>query len=200
MFTGGKFLYKKKDIDYIHVSHYEELSVKNLWVELKGDATFKKYFSDEYPADRKPNRDYFFNVLNTLYPIYLSNIMSHAAKQRFTTEGEKMKAEKIEITEEWLNELSRMPFVSRKFCFNLWLTLFLYIEKRGKTLHLLKAKSKKINPNKRRKKIPLLGSIKDYHNAAQNLNVPHQSQENMNASDGNFTMVNKGDIEIENSE
>ena len=65
---------------------------------------------------------------------------------------------------------------------------------------MLKAKSKKINPNKRRKKIPLLGSIKDYHNAAQNLNVPHQSQENMNASDGNFTMVNKGDIEIENSE
>jgi len=118
VFTGGKFLYKKKDIDYIHVSHYEELSVKNLWVELKDDATFRKYFSDEYPADRKPNREYFFNVLNTLYPVYLSNIMSHAAKQRFTTEGEKMKAEKIEITEEWLNELSRMPFVSRKFCFN----------------------------------------------------------------------------------
>ena len=111
-----------------------------------------------------------------------------------------MKAEKIEITEEWLNELSRMPFVSRKCRFNLWLTLFLYIEKRGKTLHLLKAKSKKINPNKRRKKIPLLGTIKDFHNAAQSQNVLSQNQENMNASDGNFTMVNKGDIEIENTE
>ena len=75
VFTGDKFLYKKKDIDYIHVSHYEELSVKNLWVELKEDATFKKYFSDEYPADRMPNRDYFFNILNTLYPVYLANIM-----------------------------------------------------------------------------------------------------------------------------
>ena len=41
-----------------------------------------------------------------------------------------------------------MPFVSRK---------------NGKMLNLLKASAKKISPNKRRKVIPLLGSIKKYH-------------------------------------
>ena len=50
------------------------------------------------------------------------------------------------------------------------LNIYHNIEKKGKTLHLLKAKSKRINPNKRRKVIPLLGSIKDFHNAMQNQN------------------------------
>jgi len=36
------------------------------------------------------------------------------------------------------------------------------IEKNGKTLNLLKASAKKINPNKKRKKIPLIGTIKEY--------------------------------------
>ena len=39
--------------------------------------------------------------------------------------------------------------------------------KNGKTLNLLKASAKKINPNKRRKIIPLMGTIKDFHNAAE---------------------------------
>ena len=41
---GEKTLKKKKDVDYIHVSHFEELSVKNLWGELKEDKVFNIYF------------------------------------------------------------------------------------------------------------------------------------------------------------
>ena len=41
---GEKTLLKKKAVDYIHVSHYEELSVKNLWSEMKNDKDFKIYF------------------------------------------------------------------------------------------------------------------------------------------------------------
>ena len=37
-------LKKKKQVDYINVSHYEELSVKNLWGDLKVDASFNVYF------------------------------------------------------------------------------------------------------------------------------------------------------------
>ena len=77
---GEKKLFKKKNIDYIHVSHYEELSVKGLWPDLKDDETFKVYFNDVYPKDRLPNHEYFFNILNTCYPEYLANIMQHAAK------------------------------------------------------------------------------------------------------------------------
>ena len=56
-----------------------------------------------------------------------------------------------------------MPFLSRKFLLLKPNVVFLHIEKKGKTLHLLKASAKMINPNKKRKVIPLMGTIKQYH-------------------------------------
>ena len=71
---------KKKQVDYVHVSHYEELSVKNLWTDLKKDINFNVYFQDVYPKDKLPCRKYFFDILNTVYPDYLRQIMEHATK------------------------------------------------------------------------------------------------------------------------
>ena len=44
--------------------------------------------SSKYPKDKGPPREYFFNILNTLYPDYLQQIMAHASKQRMSAEGE----------------------------------------------------------------------------------------------------------------
>ena len=41
---GEKQLLNKKDVDYVHVAHYQELSVKNLWHDMKGDSKFNIYF------------------------------------------------------------------------------------------------------------------------------------------------------------
>ena len=46
------------------------------WLELKYYRI--RGFPDKYPAGKSPPREYFFNVLNTLYPDYLQQIMSHA--------------------------------------------------------------------------------------------------------------------------
>ena len=35
---------KKKQVDYIHVSHFDELSVKNLFKDFKNDDAFTMYF------------------------------------------------------------------------------------------------------------------------------------------------------------
>jgi len=56
------------------------------------------------------------------------------------------------MTDHWAEELKRIPFSSRK---------------NGKMLNLLKASAKPINKQVKRKKIPLLGSIKEYHSASQ---------------------------------
>ena len=69
--TGEKKLLKKNKVDYIHVPAYEELSVKNMWPDLKTDKEFMVYFADDYAKDRYPCREYFFNMLNTVYPEYL---------------------------------------------------------------------------------------------------------------------------------
>jgi hypothetical protein len=60
-----------------------------------------------------------------------------------------------------------MPFISCKYNLTYKFNQLHIIEKPGKTLHLLKASSKKINPSKKRVKIPLLGSIKEFHIASK---------------------------------
>ena len=71
VFANRKQLLKKNDMKEIAVPHYDELSVKNLWPDLKNDPAFTQYFADQYPKDKGPPREYFFNILNTLYPDYL---------------------------------------------------------------------------------------------------------------------------------
>ena len=44
MFTDEKKLMKKNTVNYIHVQAYDELSVKRLWEDLKGDERFSVYF------------------------------------------------------------------------------------------------------------------------------------------------------------
>ena len=77
-----------------------------------------------------------------------------------------MKKQNIKVTDAWFDELLKMPFVSRKLMISWWFTVWFAIEKNGKTLNLLKASAKKINPHKKKKIIPLLGNIKEFHIAA----------------------------------
>ena len=44
VFADEKKLFKKKNVDFIHVPQWDELSVKNLWKDLKDDAGFNLYF------------------------------------------------------------------------------------------------------------------------------------------------------------
>ena len=92
---------KKNAVNYIHVPAYDELGVKNLWKDLKDDKAFNIYFQDEYPNGRYPSREYFYNILNTIYPEYLQQIMEHANKERFTGSGADMKDKVIKATDEW---------------------------------------------------------------------------------------------------
>ena len=89
--VGKKQLLKKAEVKDITVPHYDELSVKALYPQFKKDPIFMSYFPDKYPAGKAPPRDYFFNVLNTLHPEYLQQIMNHANEQRMSAEGEAMK-------------------------------------------------------------------------------------------------------------
>ena len=52
------------------------------------------------------------------------------------------------MTDEWYDMLKAMPFTSKKS---------------GKMLNLLKASAKPISKNKKRKIVPLLGKIGDFH-------------------------------------
>ena len=65
------------------------------------------------------------------------------------------------MTDEWYDMLKSMPFTSKKS---------------GKMLNLLKASAKPISKNKKRKIVPLLGKIGDFHKA--NIEIAKQSKQN----------------------
>ena len=163
-------------MEYIHVPNYDELSVKRLWKDLSEDPTFAIYFQDEFPQNRLPSRSYFFDILNTIFPDYLQKIMHHASSQRNAADGAGNQKTSIKATDEWYEELQKMPFLSSKYHQHLSTNLYISIAKRGKTLHLLKASSKKIKSQKRRKVIPLLGSIKDYQVLQQSQSQSQQQE------------------------
>ena len=82
VFAGRKKLLKLSDVKHIIVPKYDELSVKLLFPHLKNDPVFMLYLPDRFANGHPPDRDYLFNVLNTLKPEYVSNIISHASKLR----------------------------------------------------------------------------------------------------------------------
>ena len=99
--AGKKQLFKKIQVHEIKVPKYDELSVKALYPTFTGDPIFKSYFPDRYPKNKGPTRESFFNILNTLYPDYLAQVMSHASKQRMSTDGEAMQGQAIQISKYW---------------------------------------------------------------------------------------------------
>ena len=88
VFVGKKQLLMKQQVSYIAVPHYDEISVKALWPDVKKDGEFMQYFPSEYPKGRGPPREYFYNVLNTVRPDYLKQVLHHANEQRMAAGGE----------------------------------------------------------------------------------------------------------------
>ena len=54
---------------------------------MKNNKRFNQFFPDKFAKGKGPNRDYFFNILATLEPDYLWQIMNHANQQRMSAEG-----------------------------------------------------------------------------------------------------------------
>ena len=116
-----KKLLKLQDVKLISVPKYEELSVKNLFPHLKNDPNFMMYLPDKYPKGHPPDREYFFNVLNTLNPEYMSSVIKHASRLRNHVVQDEQQRDSIEISEEWWNQLQEIPFVSCKYIWMSWL-------------------------------------------------------------------------------
>ena len=70
-----KKLFTLEEKREINVPRYDELSVVLLYPKFKNDARFMAYFPDTLPKGRWPDRKYFFNVMNTLYPEYTQSLV-----------------------------------------------------------------------------------------------------------------------------
>ena len=114
VFTEEKVLLKLHEVKWRNVPLYDELSVVRLWPMMKEDKSFMRYFPAKLPKGRVPDREYFFNILNTFHGPYLDQIIQHAHNQRMDVQAEAKARETIEISDDWWEALNAVPFVSCK--------------------------------------------------------------------------------------
>ena len=88
VFSGQKKLLKLREVKFVQVTKYDELSVKNLYDNFMTLEGMNLYFPDKYPKGRQCDREYMFNVANTLYEEITTELIQHALLQRNATESE----------------------------------------------------------------------------------------------------------------
>ena len=101
IFANEKKLLKLSELKTVNVPKYDELGVKNVFKKLKEDKEFMQYLPDSFSKGREPDRTYVFNVLNTIRPEYVSNLIKHASAQRNTCTEQSNHAQEIFISPEW---------------------------------------------------------------------------------------------------
>ena len=57
---------------------YDELAVKHLYKDLIALPAMAEYFPNRYPKGRQCDRDYMFNVANTLHEEVVTVLIRHA--------------------------------------------------------------------------------------------------------------------------
>ena len=114
VFAGKKHLIPQAQIRPVVVPKYDELSVKALFKDVMTQPELAKYFPAA-PSDKHlPDREYFFNVVNTSEPMYLQSLIRHAQNIRFAGQDPDAKNERIEVNDFWAKELEATPFFSSK--------------------------------------------------------------------------------------
>ncbi len=114
VFSEEKMLLGLNAVKRVNVPMYNELAVGKLWPEISQDPTFMRYFPDKMAKGRLPDREYFFNVLNTVHEVYVQALIKHANDMRNTAEMKGGAADTIEVSQEWWDKLHAVPFLSQR--------------------------------------------------------------------------------------
>ena len=78
VFSDKKKLFEINKVKRINVPKYDELSVLSFWPQMQEDENFMKYFPTKFPKGRVPDREYFWNIMNTLMPEYTAQLIKNA--------------------------------------------------------------------------------------------------------------------------
>ena len=113
IFAGNKSVLKLPQVNFVSVPKYDELSVKSLYANLIKLPEMAQFFPDKYPKGQMCNREYLFNVANTVHPHAMKELIDYAHKQRFAITGGKQELEAVVATDHWASELRSMPFYSK---------------------------------------------------------------------------------------
>ena len=102
------------EVKHIHVPLYDELTVVKIWPQMQDDEEFMQYFPSKFPKGRLPDREYFYNIMNTVQGEYLQALTKHAHDERVSPAAAAKANATIEITDEWYEKLNSVNYISSK--------------------------------------------------------------------------------------
>lgn len=114
VFAGRKHLVPCAQIRPIDVPRYDELSVVTLIKDVMSQASLAKFFPEQKTHADLPDREFFFNIINTTEPEYLAALIKHAHEVRLKGMNPQDNPNTIEVTDQWVKELQASPFYSSK--------------------------------------------------------------------------------------
>ena len=101
VFKGEKRLMKNRDKKGVVVIKYDELSVKNLYEKFMKLEGVAQYFPTTYPKGRVCDREYLFNIVNTLHEDVVTELLEYALEQRYKLNEDFQKKESVMISDHW---------------------------------------------------------------------------------------------------
>ena len=82
---GEKKFLKMKDVRFINPPSYDETSVAHIYDKVVAMKGMSELFPDSYPKGRQCDRQYMYNVWNTVYPEAVKKVIEHANSLRYST-------------------------------------------------------------------------------------------------------------------
>jgi hypothetical protein len=110
---------------------------------------------------QKVDRDYLFGILFTKRKEFVQQVLMNANAHRMVTVQLDEEELNTKVCDEVAQMLSSIPYQPSKYKF-LDIYLKQTLERKGKMLHLLK-KKKDRKPRKKPAKVPVLGTLDQYH-------------------------------------
>ena len=81
---GQKKLFKLQDVRFVNSPNYDEVGVKALCAKIVENPQIQLYFPDSFPKGRQCDKQYMYNVWNTIEPEEVEAVIKHANRQRYT--------------------------------------------------------------------------------------------------------------------
>ena len=66
-----------EDVKTVNMPKWDELSVKHMWPKMKAIEGFMLYMPDRLPKKILPDREYFFNIMNSVNPDYVQKAIQN---------------------------------------------------------------------------------------------------------------------------
>ena len=66
--SGKRRLMKVNDVRFINAPLFTEIAVKNLYDDVVKQPPMRPYFPETLPKGCQMDRQYFYNIWNTIYP------------------------------------------------------------------------------------------------------------------------------------